>query len=209
MKKVRIVVMLILAGLFASLVAGCNAVSSDEKKEIVAFYTEFAKEATSLDSEQIAKTYTSLAGQDFTGQSFSDTREKMFKQFAAINPDFFAKMHLTGSSYSEVGKSYSTVLLLSLATEGTGVEVVMPSNAVTSYQDEKLGKRVYEIDRTKITATVPEALASKITRPNRNGLAPVKIIKDGESWKVLADNNMLTEIGIPLKEKISTPTASK
>jgi hypothetical protein len=130
----------------------------------------------------------------------------MFAAFNNVSPDFFSKIHMTDSSYAEVGQTYSNILLLSLATQGTGVEETMPTDAVSVRKDEKLGKMVYEIDRTKITATVPEDLNSKITRPNRNGLAPVKFIKDGDSWKVIADKNMLTEIGIPLDEKISAPT---
>jgi hypothetical protein len=133
----------------------------------------------------------------------------MFARFNRINPDFFSKVQLTDSTYSEEGKAYSTILLLSLATRGEGVEITMPSDAVTSYKDDKLGKRVYEIDRKQITAVVPESLESKITRQDRNGLSPVKIIKDGDAWKVIADNNMLSEIGTPVSEKITAPTTGK
>jgi len=132
---------------------------------------------------------------------------KLFAKFNAINPAFFSKIQLTDSSNSEVGKTYSTILLLSLATDGTGVDVTMPLDAVSSYQDGKLGQ-VYAIDRTKITATVPEGLGTKIKRSARNDLAPVKLIKDGNSWKVIADSNMLTEIGTPLSEQITAPTTS-
>lgn len=210
MKRIKIVVMVILAGLFASVATGCASPSQSEKKEIAAFYTEFANEATSLDSAQINEIYTGLAGQDFEGQNSNTVREKMFAQFNTLNPELFSNIHLTDSTYAEVGKTYSTILLFSLATDGAGIELTMPLDAVTSREDEKLGKRVYEIDRSKITATVPEALGTKITRPSdRKTLTPVKLIKDGESWKVLADNNMFTEIGVPLSDKISSPTTNK
>lgn len=210
MNRFRFVVMVILAGLFAGLLSGCSTVSGSEKKEIVQFYTGFVKEATSLDSAQINKVYSDLKGQDFSGQSSSNVRAKMFAEFDKINPDFFSKLHLTDSTYAEVGKTYSTILRLSLAADSIdGVEVTMPSDAVTAYKDDKLGRMVYEIDRTKITAVVSEEMGRKITRPNRNGLAPVRIIKDGDSWKVLADNNMLSEVGVPLDENISAPSTDK
>lgn len=210
MKRIKIVVMVILAGLFASFVTGCASPSQSEKKEIAAFYTNFVREATSLDSTQIKEVYTGLAEQSFEGQDANTVREKMFAKFNTINPELFSKVHLTDSTYAEVGKTYSTILLFSLATDGVGVELTMPLDAVTSHKDDKLGKRIYEIDRSKITATVPEALGEKIDRPsNRKILTPVKLVKDGESWKVLADNNMLTEIGVPLSDKISSPTTNK
>jgi FlaG/FlaF family flagellin (archaellin) len=208
MNRIKIVVMVILAGLFASLVTGCSSPSQSEKEDIVAFYIEFAKEATSLDSAQIREIYAGLAEQDFAGQPSNTVRDKMFAQFNTMNPEFFSKIHLTDSTYAEVGKTYSLILLHSLATEGEGVDITMPSDAVTSYEDEKLGKRVYEIDRKKITATVSESLATKLDRSTRSSLEPVKLIKDGESWKVLADDKMLTEIGTPLSEKISASTSS-
>lgn len=169
------------------------------------FYIGFAKEATSLDSSQIRAKYSVLAGEDFTGQNANAARDKMFSEFNSINPEFFTKLHLTDSSYAEVGKTYSTILLMSLATGGTGIDLTMPIDAVSAHQDEKLGM-VYEIDRSKITATVPEDVAAKITRSDRLTLSPIRIIKDGGSWKVLADNNMLSEIGSPIAGKISAST---
>lgn len=173
---------------------------------MVNFYIGFAKEATSLDAAQIRAKYSGLASEDFTGQNANAAREKMFSEFNAIHPEFFSKLHLTDSSYAEVGKTYSTILLMSLATEGTGIDLTMPIDAVSAHQDEKLGRMVYEIDRSKITATVPESVSDKITRSDRLTLTPLRIIKDGDSWKVLADNNMLSEIGTPVAGKISAPT---
>lgn len=204
MKRIQIVVMVIFAGLLASVFTGCASPSQDEKEEIVAFYIDFAKEATSLDAEQIKKTYDDLAARP------ADTaKEDVFAQFDTLNPEFFSRLHLTDSTYAEVGKTYSTILQLSLAAEGEGVDLTMPLDAITSYEDKKLGKRIYEIDRKKITATVTETLGLKVARVSRPSLEPVKLIKDGDSWKVLADNNMLTEIGTPLSEKISVTTDSK
>lgn len=204
MKRIQIVVMVIFAGLFASVVTGCASPSQSEKEEVVAFYMDFAKEATSLDSAQIKKTYEDLAG-----KSADTAKEEVFAQFDALNPEFFNKLHLTDSTYAEVGKTYSIILQLSLATEGEGVDLTMPLDAVTSYEDKKVGKRVYEIDRKKITATVTETLGMKVARVSRSTMEPVKLIKDGNSWKVLADSNMLTEVGVPVSEKISATTDSK
>lgn len=209
MKRIRFVIMLILAGLFASLVTGCSSISQKDKKEVVNFYIGFAKQATSLDAAQIKERYSGLAAQNFTGQNANTVRDKMFAEFDAINPDLFSKLHLTDSSYSEVGKTYSTILLLSLAADGEGVDLTMPIDAVSARQDEKLGRIVYEIDRSKITATVPEGLSAKVTRPDRKTLEPVRLIKDGSSWKVLATSNLLAEIGVPVTEKISAPTTTK
>lgn len=198
--------MIILAGLLAVSVGGCASPSQKEKEQVVDFYIAFAKEATSLDSAQINAKYSGLASQNFTGQSASTVRDKMFAEFDTINPDLFSKLHLTDSTYSEVGRTYSTILLLSLATGGKGVDLTMPIDAVSAHKDEKLGRMVYEIDRSKITATVPEALSHKITRPDRKSLPPVKLIKEGDSWKVVAESNLLAEIGVPMSEKISAPT---
>lgn len=206
MKRIKFAIMLILAGLVVSLMTGCSSPSQKDKKDIVDFYIGFVKEATSLDTAQIKAKYSGLAAQNFTGQNANTVRDKMFAEFDAINPDFFSKLHLTDSTYSEVGKTYSTILLMSLAADGNGVDLTMPIDAVSAHQDEKLGRMVYEIDRSKITATVPEDLSAKVTRSDRNTLVPVRIIKDGDSWKVLADNNMLTEVGVPITEKISAPT---
>lgn len=204
MKRIQIVVMVIFAGLFAAVFTGCASPSQSEKEEVVAFYMDFAKEATSLDSTQIKKTYEDLAG-----KSADTAKEEVFAQFDALNPEFFNKLHLTDSTYAEVGKTYSIILQLSLATEGEGVDLTMPLDAVTSYEDKKVGKRVYEIDRKKITATVTETLGLKVARVSRSAMEPVKLIKDGNSWKVLADSNMLTEVGVPVSEKISATTDSK
>lgn len=206
MKRIRFVVMIILAGLFASFVTGCASPSQKEKEQVVDFYIAFAKEATSLDSAQINAKYSELAAQNFTGQSANSVRDKMFAEFDSLNPELFSKLHLTDSSYSEVGKTYSTILLLSLATGGKGVDVTMPIDAVSARKDEKLGRMVYEIDRSKITATVPEDLLSKVTRPDRKSLPPVKLVKEGDSWKIMAESNLLAEIGVPKTEKISAPT---
>lgn len=207
MKKMRTLIAVVLAGLLTFMASGCSSVSQSEQEEVVEFYRTFAKEATSLNAADIEQAYEELGQEEFAGQDSNKVRDVMFAKFETINPDFFAKIHLTDSTYAEAGKTYSTILLLSLATEGEGVEVTMPLDAVTSHKDDKLGV-VYEIDRSKITATVSESLAGKVTRANRNGLAPVRIIKDGDSWKILADNNMLTEIGVPLSEKISGPPSA-
>lgn len=204
-KKIRVLVTVILTMMMAFVVSGCSYISQDEKGEVVNFYISFAEEATSLDPVKIRDAYTGLSEQNFEGQSSNAVRDRMFAKFNTINPELFSKIHYTDSSYTEVGKTYSSILLMSLATEGKSVDVTMPFDAVSVYNDEKLGKKVYEIDRSKITATVPEPLAPKLDRPNRIGLAPVKLIKDGESWKILADGNMLTEIGVPLSEKIAAP----
>lgn len=205
--------MLILAGLFTSLMAGCSSPaqpSQKEKEEIVNFYIGFAKDATSLDSALIKEKYSGLAAQNFAGQGANGARDKMLAEFNSIKPDLFSKLYLGGASNGAVANSYLTILLLSLASESEGVDVTMPIDAVSVIKDEKLGV-VYEIDRSKITATVPENLSSKVTRPERNTLSPVKLIKDKEdgSWKVLASTNLLAEIGIPISEKISTPTTTK
>ena len=207
MDKVKVLLALVLAAVIAFVSAGCSSsVSQDEQSEAVEFYRTFVLEGTSLDPVEISRVYSELAEKDFEGQNANKVRDQMFARFDSINPEFFSKMHLTDSSYAEAGKTYSTILLMSLATGGQGVEVTMPLDAVTSYNDNELGQRVYEIDRTKITATVSESLALKVTRPNRNGLAPVRLIKEEGQWKVIADNNMLTEIGIPQSEKISGPS---
>lgn len=205
--------MLILAGLFTSLMTGCSSPaqpSQKEKEEIVNFYIGFAKDATSLDSALIKEKYSGLAAQNFAGQGANGARDKMLAEFNSIKPDLFSKLYLGGASNGAVANSYLTILLLSLASESEGVDVTMPIDAVSVIKDEKLGV-VYEIDRSKITATVPENLSSKVTRPERNTLSPVKLIKDKEdgSWKVLASTNLLAEIGIPISEKISTPTTTK
>lgn len=174
------------------------------------FYIGFAKDATSLDSALIKEKYSGLAAQNFAGQGANGARDKMLAEFNSIKPDLFSKLYLGGASNGAVANSYLTILLLSLASESEGVDVTMPIDAVSVIKDEKLGV-VYEIDRSKITATVPENLSSKVTRPERNTLSPVKLIKDKEdgSWKVLASTNLLAEIGIPISEKISTPTTTK
>lgn len=207
MKKMRTLIAVVLAGLLAVMASGCSSVSQSEQKEVVDFYRTFAKEATSLDPESIQSIYDELGEEDFGGQDSNKVRDLMFAKFETIDPDFFSKVHLTDSTYAEAGKTYATILLFSLATGGEGVEVTMPLDAVTSHKDDKLGV-VYEIDRAKVTATVSESLADKVTRANRNGLAPVRIIKKDDSWKVLADNSMLTEIGVPLNEKISGPPSA-
>jgi hypothetical protein len=213
MKRIRFTVMLILAGLLASLMTGCSSPaqpSQKEKEEIVNFYIGFAKEATSLDSALIREKYSGLAAQNFAGQGANGARDKMLSEFNSIKPELFSKLYLGGASNGAVANTYLTVLLLSLASESKGVDITMPIDAVSVVKDEKLGI-VYEIDRSKITATVPENLSSKITRPDRKTLSPVKLIKDKEdnSWKVVASTNLLAEIGIPISEKISTPTTTK
>lgn len=203
MKKVRLSMsVIVLAALTA--MTGCSSASQEEQKEVSEFYTEFVEQATSLDPTAIADTYTELAKKDYEGQPAPAVRDQIFKKFDAIDPEFFSSLHLKDSSYSDVGKTYSNILLLSSANGGEGVEVVMPLDAITSHKDDKLGE-VYEIDRSKITAVIPEPMSPKITRANRNGLQPVKIIKDGDTWKVVADSGMLTEVGIPLDEKITAP----
>lgn len=208
MRRINFVVMVVLAAMVTGFGTSCSAPSQGDKEQLVNFYIGFAKEATSLDYVAIKEKYAVLAERDSNDGSENLAKSEVFAEFDTINPSFFSKLHLTDSSYSEVGSAYSSILLLSLATEGKGVEVTMPIDAVTTYQDEELGRTVYEIDRSKITATVPEYLASKVTRVVRKSLAPVRIVKEGQSWKVIADKEMLTEIGAPLSEEISAPTTT-
>jgi hypothetical protein len=104
---------------------------------------------------------------------------------------------VANSTDTEIGSSYANILLLSLGAGGEGVKASLPPlDAVTSYDDKALGKKVYEIDRNRIEVEVPRDLESKVAHSGKS-LSPVKIVKDGDSWKVVADSNMLTEIGIP------------
>jgi hypothetical protein len=194
MKRIQFVILMLLAASFASITTGSVSPFQKDKHEVAVFYDEFVQESTALDVEKIRDVYASL-GQKLTGKA---ARDQMFRRYDTINPELFSKVYMTNSTEAEVGSSYANILLLSLAAGGEKVEASLPpQDAVTSYDDDKLGKKVYEINRNMIEVEVPKDLASKVTRSGRNSLSPVRIVKDGESWKVIADVNMLTEIGIP------------
>lgn len=193
MKRIQMVSLMLLAASFASVASGSVSPFQKDKHEVAVFYDEFVQEATNLDVEKIRDVYASI-GQKLTGKA---VRDQMSIRYDPINPELFAKMYVTNSTDSEIGSSYANILLLSLGAGGEGVQASLPPlDAVTSYDDKALGRKVYEIDRNRIEVEVPRDLAAKVTRSGK-GLSPVRIVKDGDSWKVVADSNMLTEIGIP------------
>lgn len=192
MKRIQMVSLMLLAASFASVASGSVSPFQKDKHEVAVFYDEFVQEATNLDVEKIRDVYASI-GQKLTGKAVRD----MSIRYDPINPELFAKVYVANSTDSEIGSSYANILLLSLGAGGEGVQASLPPlDAVTSYDDKALGRKVYEIDRNRIEVEVPRDLAAKVSHSGKS-LSPVRIVKDGDSWKVVADSNMLTEIGIP------------
>jgi len=173
----------------------------NQKRQVMAFYSSFIEEATSLDEEKINTAYADLKAEGFEGQSTNDVRDKIFARFAEVNPDLFSKFAVEYATYDDVGTAYSNVLLMSLATDSKPVTPVLPADAVTVTQDEELGGTVYEIDRSKITAPVPLVAQSLVTKVDLANIPPVKIIKVGSDWKIIPDSSFLNEIGIPNEGK--------
>lgn len=197
----KVVVSGFITGVIASLLSGCS-VSQEEPSDVAAFYQVFVEDATSLDSERIQAVYAELAEENFMGQESNDVREKIFDRFNSINPDLFSKIHFDDSTYQDSGTVYSRVLLLSIAAKDSSVDITVPEEAVTVSYDDILKMDVYEIDRKEIEITFPDSLGVLLDRQTEKSLKPVRIVKVDGSLKVVADGNMLTEVGIPLSNKI-------
>jgi hypothetical protein len=178
---------------------GCNssAVPTGQKQQIAEFYSEYVEEATSLDTKKINTVYDSLKNQSFEGQQTDTARENIFKQFATVDPDLFDKLAVQYASYDEVGATYTSILLMSLATNGEPVIAELPLDAITKTQDPELKTTVYEIDRSQITAPVPLTAAGLVTKVDKKALKPVRVVRDGLNWKIVPDASSLNEIGIP------------
>jgi hypothetical protein len=187
--------------LVLTIVRGSGELESIKKRQVVSFYSSFIEEATSLDKDKINTAYADLKAEGFEGQSTNAVRDKIFARFSEVDPDLFAKFAVEYATYDDVGTAYTNVLLMSLATGGTGIEPVLPTDAVTIKQDDELNRTVYEIDRSKITAPVPLLAQSLVTKVDLDDIPPIKIIKSGSDWKIIPDSSFLNEIGIPNEGK--------
>jgi competence protein ComGC len=187
--------------LVLSIVRGSGQLESNQKRQVVSFYSSFIEEATSLDKDKINTAYSDLKAEGFEGQSTNAVRDKIFARFSEVDPDLFSKFAVEYATYDDVGTAYSNVLLMSLATGGKGIEPVLPTDAVTIKQDDELNRTVYEIDRSKITAPVPLLAQSLVTKVDLDDIPPIKIIKSGSDWKIIPDSSFLNEIGIPNEGK--------
>ena len=184
-------------------VSACSTSAQDNatKTKVADFYSEYVKEATTIDNATINAAYDELSAQNFEGQATNTARDAIFARFYEIDPDLFDKLAVEYATYDEVGTTFTSILLMSLATQSTAVIAEMPTDAVTITQDEDLGLTVYEIDRSKITAPLPLFAQSKVTKLDKADLTkPVRIIKDGSTWKIIPDDASLNEIGIPNEE---------
>lgn len=168
-----------------------------QEKGIRNFYTNYIKEATSLDNDKINAAYSDLKKQDLTGVDTDTARDTIFSRFAEVDPKFFDEYAVQYATYDEVGATYTSVLLMSLATKGVAVNADFPSTAISKEYDSKLKTTVYEIDRSKITAPVPLAAESLVTPVNKGSLKPVKLVQVKGEWKIIPDKESLEEIGIP------------
>lgn len=185
--------------MLASLSA-CSTADKDNatKAEVIAFYTEYVSEATSIDNTAINTAYDELRAEDFTGQDTNTARDAIFERFYQVDTKLFDKLAVEYATYDDVGTTYTSVMLMSLATEAQPVVTAMPVDAVTVIHDDELDLTVYEIDRSKITAPLPLFAKSKVTEVKKADLTnPVRIIKDGSTWKIIPDGSSLNEIGIP------------
>jgi len=177
--------------------SGCSGLSQQKQESVASFYSEYVKEATSLDNEQISAAYADLKKQNLSGQSTDAVRDVIFKRFAEVDPELFDKIAVEYGSYDNVGTTYSSILLMSLATKGQPITAELPLDAITETEDEELGGTVYEIDRSKITAPLPILAESSVTKVEKDSLPPVKIIRVDGEFQIVPDASSLNEIGIP------------
>ena len=208
MRKVKFLVPILLAAVLAQLLSGCGSVSQSDRQAIAQFYIGFVKQGTALNPQSISDVYAKAS----SGQAGAGSNS-VTDQFKTINPDFFGKLSTDGVSSTDVGKAYSNILLLSLAAcaggAPQGIDVTFPLDAITVKQDDRLGT-VYLIDRSKVTVTFPDLMASMVDRPTKkSSLPPVKVVKDGNGWKVVADGTMFSEIGAPKPDQIVAPAVAK
>lgn len=199
MKKLKIIVTALLAVVMLATLTSCGVMTKNEKTELAAFYSTFVEEATTLDPVKVKEAYDELAAKskDFEGQDSNKVRDLMFSRFQQVNPEFFSKLYTEGVSYSDVGNAYSKILLIALASQGQKSTVDFPLDAISVSYDKNLKRNVYSIDRTLMTAVVPLTVEGQVTQPKKQGLAPVKLVKMGDTWQVVADANVLSEIGVP------------
>lgn len=183
-------------------VSGCSSAELEqrEKEDIAQFYTNYVAEATSLNTDAINEAYTELSQQNYEGQATDAARDVIFERFAEIDSSFFEQYAVQYASYDEVGATYSSVLLMSLATGSQPVTADFPLDAISSSYDEELDITVYEIDRGKVTAPVPVVAEALVTKVDKEALPPVMIVKIEGNWKIIPDVSSLQEIGIPNEE---------
>lgn len=191
--RIKLSVSLLLTLCMVGILTACSSSLTDSvKQDAIRFYTSFVQEATSLDPDAVRTAYSDLEKLNLKGQQTDDARDQIFTKFNELNPDLFDKLSVEDASYDVVGATYFNIILMSLNTNGTAVDEVIPTSAVT--WDSSTG--IYSIDRTQITAPVPVMAESLVTN-YEGALPPIQLKKDINGWHIIPDKYMLYEIGVP------------
>lgn len=166
-------------------------------RELAEFYSEFTREASSLDPDAAAVAYEKLVAEDFSFVGVKDSKSReVINEIHNLNPELFDKLLLSGAGPEETKTAYANILKLSIATGGKSVESVIPVLANSVVIENSASS--YTVPRHVLNVVIPEELENRVAPTNsREKSAVVFYTPNGnDGWKIRAHSDLLSEFSV-------------
>lgn len=181
---------------------GCSTAQPFTREEVKDFYTQFVQEASSLPPDALRAAYKEISEEAKTSKNNAQLRENALNRIKEVDPDLFNKIYLApdNSNFDQAASLYSTIVLLSLNTNGEPVSVDIDMSGISDWKKTAdYDFPIVEIDRKKIYTSLTAEQGLKISAYHKDALSTLRIGDVQGEMKIIPDSQPLWEIGEPNK----------